>query len=667
MNPLKSELRRLPKATPSVGFCRQSKERLMHQIEFKEHERWFTVFLRRLGWVMPHALFLAEARVRLVERIHHVKPQGGWVLFFKRLAASTLVMVLAASGVLFYVDGGQTVTASQDISLEVISGEVTVKRADGLIWTLVEVRTDLTVGDVVRVAENSAAMVRFFDDSQVRLAGNSVLLLSQAYPSPAFNRQGVIEVSLHEGRAWVQTLNVEDGFTRFTLLTRDAIINALNASFDVSTALSSSTMLRVFRNQVMLYPLDLGTRDAVSSFSLVADRKLKIAPTKNLAKLSTPLVTADRTEVWVQTNLNRDQEHMAALREEELKTLAQAVGVLPGQMLYPIKLAKERLRFAFTSGQNEPQAQIEFANKRLNEAIVLLEKGDLEEAREALMAYQNLTRNLAETAQASAEVRDDIAQQILAKHQKVLMAALPTDPPVRLVTEALNQTEELLALNPLEREQVRLQNALDRLNHISKLVTIGDLEAAKDLLTEHSLMTTDILKQVKAIPKSEQKKQVLAETLAMRQKESEILGHIVSAATDLPAADEQFLAMLKQANSASSTALEDTIAAITPLAPEIIYPRVAASKILSPVVREFTDRLLKYQTWQGQKNQLVRLLKEYPDYRWDAGFLEQVRAGVPGRTQGLIDTYILEALSRERVQKNKAVQQKIDRTKRLRK
>ena len=178
MQDLKDALRRLPKIDPSDKFIKESKNRLMYQAEFQKNEAWFKAFLKRLGVILPSEAFLAQARLRLMERITAVRPSWAWLVFTKRLAASTLVMILAVTATLFFVDGRQIVSAEEATYIEILTGSATVKHADRLIWDEVTNQVELAEGDLIKLAEGSEAIVHFFDDTQVRLAENSLLLIS---------------------------------------------------------------------------------------------------------------------------------------------------------------------------------------------------------------------------------------------------------------------------------------------------------------------------------------------------------------------------------------------------------------------------------------------------------------------------------------------------------
>ena len=508
-------LRKLPKVSPSKRFIEQSKSRLMQQIEFQKNESWFSAFLRKLGVVVPSKSFISQARYRLMESIRRVK-KPLWarllgiqnnLLFVRRLAASTMIMVIAVTATLFFVEGNQVVSANEDTYVQVLAGDVTIKHADNLIWDSVGSTIELTAGDLIKLSDGAEAVIHFFDDSQLRLTDNSLLLISKLEVSPAYSRQGVIEVSLHEGNAWIQTLNVSDGYAGFTIITRDAIAQTVNATFGVESHLQKPTTFCVYNNKIELNVLRSDTREVIDSAKINANQQVQITPVQNYPK--NPIVTTvtlseqDLAKPWVQFNLQKDHEHLIALQESELNRLKLAAGTLPGEFLYPIKQAKERLKLAVSFGEtNLTATQIEIANKRLNEAILLLQEGDRQKAMELLMVYQSIVRQIAEEQVGGQE---DIAHLLVTPHQKSLIASLPGDIPISMVKETLNQTEELFTENSIEKEQVRLENSIERLTDIALLVEVGNIEAAKEAIVNHELAMNSVLDEANNLESDEEK------------------------------------------------------------------------------------------------------------------------------------------------------------------
>ena len=666
MQDLEKALHSLPKINPSKGFIKASKNRLMYQISMNANETWFKAFLKRIGLVSPSASFIAMAKMRLMARINQAKkPAWAWLLFTKRLVASTLVMVIAVTATLFFVDGRQIVSASEETYVEIISGTATVKHADLLIWDDITSQTELAAGDLIKLAPGSEAVVHFFDDTQVRLSENSSLLISQLAISPAYARQGIIEVSLHEGNAWVQTLNVEDGYSGFTLVTRDAIATALNSTFSVNTGAQDSTVIGVYQNKVQVQTLQPDTRKAVDTFKINSGNKVTISGKFNTSLRPkfevSGLNDQEESSVWVQNNIVKDRDHLAQLRESEYNRLKQSTGVLPGNMLYPLKQAKERLMLVFSFNDSSVSAtKIEIANRRLNEAIVLLQQGERQEAYKALMAYQSISRQIIEEAASSDINTETIERQLVTPYQKALVASFSNEQ-IGMVKEALNQTEEMLVEDPIEREEIRLQNSVDRLKDIAILIETGDFEGAKEALVNHELVTESILAEAENVENTEARKEVFNSILELRNEELAMLQAINTSSESLGDIDSQLVAMLDSAEKQAQEKITETIAFIQPLIPELIKEN-KERKVVDSRIEYFVEKIGIYKTWQGQKNQINRLLTEQGFKANNIAFLTELRGHLDTRAGDYLNIKILELQRKASYQKNKLIQQKIDRS-----
>lgn len=673
MTRLEEELHRLAKPEPNTLFCREAKNRLMHRIEFYENESLFSRFFKTVFKISPSQPFMQAARIRLLSRIPAAKqPVFGWFLFMKRAAATTLVMTLAVTSTLFFVGGKQPVIASENTFLEVLAGEVTIKHADQLIWDAITEQTELTAGDLIRLGHSASAIIHFFDDTQLRISENSTLLLSRLEVSPTYARQGVIEVSLHQGRAWVQTLNVDDGYARFSLVTRDAIIASPKASFDVSTNLFEPTTIRVFKHSAEVSALREDTRTIFARGKLNSYQTIRfsaVSPYQRQTELAalapiTELMDEDRNETWVEENLTADRNHLADLRERELVHLRMTTGTLPGQLLYPLKRAKERLNLAFTfNGESQASAHIDMANQRLNEAIVLIEQGETEKARLALMEYQSLVRHITEASAEVAAPLEQLSDQIVRTHQKTLVAALPGDAHIGMVKQVLDETQEFLTDNPVDRTTIRLQNGLEDLVHVQDLVEGGDLEGAKDTLVSHELLTTSLLEEAGQLEDEEQKKALYIHILEAQYEEQRLLAEISRSLAGQP--DDSFIALVANAHTSLTEEIKHTAAVVQPLIPDVVLSQA----VILPEdekVMEFVNKVNIYKTAQGQKNQIKRLLSKHPHYIQDQVFLEKVRDKLNARAQDEINVYLLD-LKREAVEaKSKVVKRKIDQAVRAR-
>ncbi len=671
MHELEKELQRLQKPEPSTKFCQEAKDRLMHKISIYENETWFKSLLKKLDPVIPSRHFVQAARIRLMERVNAAKqPVFGWIVLAKRVVASTLVMAIAVTATLFFVGGKQPVSAAENTYLEVLSGEATVKHADQLIWDVITNETELTTGDLVQLSESSSAVIHFFDDTQLRLTGNSLLLLSRLDISPGYARQGVIEASLHEGRAWVQTLNVDDGYAMFNLVTPDAIISTNNASFDVNTDLVGPTSIRVFKHNVDIRALNRESRNIFAKGRLNSYQKVNLksaAYTQQTVELDkftyiADLAEEDRNEEWVVNNLQADKNHLADLRERELISLRNTTGTLPGQVLYPVKRAKERLNLVIRFDEGQKEAQIDMANSRLNESIVLIEQGEMQKAKIVLAEYQDIVRQIAEESIDDDEGdNEDLSNSVLTVHQKTLIAALPGDAQIGIVKQVLDETEELLAEDSIEKAEVRLQNSLEALTHVQEYIEAGDIDAAQELLEAHLSPATEFVDRAGEFDSDDEKKEFFGNVLASQHEERRLLTEI-SRILAKQGENSELADLVKATDRGLDDSIKYVAAAVRPLFPDIsLTKEVTLPKDEKAI--EFANKVNIYSTFTGQKNQISRLLKQYPQYASDMEFLVKLRSQLDTRAQDLVNARILELEKELKVAKGKRTKLKIDRAK----
>ncbi|MFH0838199.1 MAG: DUF5667 domain-containing protein [Patescibacteria group bacterium] len=671
MDNLDTQLYELSKIEPSEGFIKESKNRLMRQIALYQNETWLKSVLRRLGAIQISADFIAQARARLMRRIA-ASPQPikvslrGMALFLsytKKVVASTMVMMIAVTSTLFFVEGSTVVEASDDSYLEIISGSASVKHPDLIVWEDVNKLIEVQAGDLIKTEKGSEAVIRFFDDTEIRLGENTEFLISQLAVSPAFGRQGIIEVFLHKGAAWVQTLNVEDGYAGLAFKTRDAAIKALNSTFNVVTDVTEPTSVYVLNNKISITSLTPETGQAVKTLRLTANQKAGIHMLSGKPVITTDTLTQqDRSTPWFQSNLNRDHEHLTMLREKGIERLAQIAGTLPGQMLYPIKQTKERLKLALSS-DSDMAVQIEIANSRLNEALVLFEAGDQQKGREALMAYQSIARQLAD-----AKVTKEVARKLIVPHQKTLTAELPNDVSTGLVKEALHQTAEILADNPVELEKIRLNNSVQRLQDVTTLVAEGEMDAAKERLVSHQLAVSDTLETTQAIEDEELKKEVLQEVIELKQEELTLLNSLTDTLGPETDQGNGLAAMVESASAAAEEDLASTMAVALPLLPELQETEEPVAELSAEEIKmtELVDKIYIYNSREGQQNQIARLLENELENTDSIDYLIDVRNHLNGRAYDYLNLRILQLQRKVEFRKHKATEQKIERSKKLR-
>lgn len=666
MDKLDEALHRLSKINPDEGFVKASKARLMSKVQAQPfQEDWMKGYFQE-GRFEPSESFIGQARIRLMTQIKQwpkaaQAPLQGLALFFrwsKRILASTFVMFVAATVVLFQLEGGRVVQASDYSYLELVAGSASIKPDKELAWNQVIGKAEVHAGDLIQVNPDSQAILHFFDGTEVRLNQDTTLLISQLAFSPSFKDQAIIETSLESGEAWVQTLNVDDGYASFTMITREAVLRALNASFNVNSHFNQATEVAIFKGSADVSLFDTNTGQRVKKTRLTQNKYLLL----ELSHSSQPtLIESDfalAQSNWASVNLVEDQKHLAKLRQKDFSRLALVTGSLPGDALYSVKKAKESLKLALSDNQ-DLSVRINIANSRLNEAILLFEKGEIKEGQEALLAYQAMTREITETKRVLAENQpsskplpaDKLLAQLVVPHQKIL-SIQPTDKNSLEVKEVLNKTAEHLAENPLELESIRLKNSIASLQDINDLVDSGQIDLAKEKLGQYKMANVRVA-ALDDLGDDNKKRDAYQEALNMRQEEAGLLAIVSEKTVSLDGEDEDILELAASASQVVAESAEQIKEAALPLMPELTNTEeIKPVNPLEVKAKLFAEKIRTYTSWDAQFNEIQRLLGDDLNDIEKIEFLKLVKGFLNGRAQNYLVTRILQLQNKIAVLQN---------------
>jgi len=155
-----------------------------------------------------------------------------------------------------------------------------------------------------------------------------------------------------------------------------------------------------------------------------------------------------------------------------MSSLSFAYGSLPGDLLYPVKRAMEKSQGLFVSKQEKPRADLQLANKRLQELTQIAENNQTPKLAPAINEFQK------SATEAAKNLRE----------------------PKKITKEVVRETKKLLEnKEKLETLGVVIGDTKELDNNISALIQnqITDLE--KRSLTEGQKATLEIAKQSLAL------------------------------------------------------------------------------------------------------------------------------------------------------------------------
>jgi len=92
-------------------------------------------------------------------------------------------------------------------------------------------------------------------------------------------------------------------------------------------------------------------------------------------------------------------------------TLSLAQKSLPGDFLYPVKRVAERGRAIFVAKEDQPQAQLEVANKRLEELTKIAEQNQVQRLAPAINEFQSSASKVAKNLKEPKKLTKEVVQQ----------------------------------------------------------------------------------------------------------------------------------------------------------------------------------------------------------------------------------------------------------------
>ena len=337
-----------------------------------------------------------------------------------------------------------------------------------------------------------------------------------------------------------------------------------------------------------------------------------------------------RGEEWVQTNLARDAAHHAEV-ETHRQELAQAVaGILPTSTFYSLKRAAEEIDLLLTFGSDaRHEKKLLNAQTRINEAVALLQQGELEAAESPLAEYKEAIRELASVSEEEAQKM--LTSSFIASSTTVA-SALPHSP-LYDVKKTLVEVSTELADSDLPLAEVDLYLLSDALLQIEELI-------ANEQIAEAALAFRGIEGAVTSV----MERQTLEE-MAVTKDSLKALKTIIRA---IAFSLEQSRETVQPELAATLEDLSKRVAGKLPAEPAPIVATAETDKVcmsLQEVTRRtnsFLASVFTYETPRGQRNEVLRQIASLPDCPQSGRILSKVMNKVPVFTR----SFVWEALQK---------------------
>lgn len=365
--------------------------------------------------------------------------------------------------------GPQLALASTVNVLEVAQGRVFVNGA------LIEGSTLIKQGDTVVTEQGAMAHLKMMDDSRLTLGPDTRVVLSEVEVNPLNGRDSHIVLNQMEGRVWTQVVNLVDDGSALTLRFPDGeIVLTQRATVDLRVD-ADETELQVVQNLVEL-EVSQGEKYAGT---LGQGARMYLADRLELDKNE----STAQNDVWWSFNQAYGKDYLRHLDESYANESIKRVVILPGNPLYVFKTFRETVRekLAFT---NEARQELVayHAQKRLDEAQVFIQGGDLEGAETLMKEYNQKLAQLDEATVKSAHL-DEAEKNLI---------GLTASQKLRLVPELLEAGDLESAAAHLKEFQTESRDLLVELEDLD----LEDRQAAVSQLLQEKLKDLQMIRVI---------------------------------------------------------------------------------------------------------------------------------------------------------------------------
>lgn len=453
----------------------QAKKRVWNKMEPRLKDRGVSPFSDLVTVLKTDKVESSRLQqVMMKERLLDQLPERNKVAFFlnRRLWATMTLSVFVA----FFMTPVFTLTSGVKASsvnlLKVVQGNVMVNGAP------VDEVALLQEGDEVMTGAGAMAHIQLLDDTRLTMGPRTEIQIEES--------SDFISVNQVSGRVWTQVVNPVSAESSVTITFPDGeVVAHQKASFDIQVA-EESVQVQVAENFVAMSVYG----DVLYEGSLGQGTEMRLTDILTVAGLNDSM----ESDVWWDFNASYGESYLAQLNEDYTNKTLASVTILPDHPLYFLKEWREYIQegITFTNGAKQ-ELVVQHMKLRLNEAQILIEQGKIPEAEIALVAYQAAVEKSLELSGGK-----DVKLQV-EEAQKELLAKLDMDEGTQLLEDQLGATSALMADSLIEKNDLRMASASQKLSRVPGLIESGDYEQALYYLEAYKEESRSILMELEEV------------------------------------------------------------------------------------------------------------------------------------------------------------------------
>lgn len=354
--------------------------------------------------------------------------------------------------------------------LEVEKGTVLIKRAMGGTET-VEDEVTVSVGDAIKVSENSRAVLYWFDDSISRLAAGSIIKITEA----DYNVEDITETDINfevvSGEVWSKVINLVDEDSEFLAQSGSVVAGVRGTTFNVKAG-RGGVEVESIDHAAIVNLVNPKTGKVIKKQTITKGKKGYIktgrldSSGESLRPNDKPRFEFGMIEIpkdrfrdsWFKDNQKADVKAAEEIADKQIKRMKERIGALPGDSDYEEKqrlIAEKMAEVVDPALKAEMEARI--AQLRANELMVQMhespDKVDPEEMKKHLDEARDRVRQ-AGIDDAQINMVYEVMQQEMRVFDRAFEDILPGEKELYEAKRFMREHMVELEVDPAERVEL---------------------------------------------------------------------------------------------------------------------------------------------------------------------------------------------------------------------
>ncbi len=421
-------------------------------------------------------------------------------LFQKKFVAAAMLFFVTFTMFMFMGASTDVVYASGFTVLDSFEGEVHVERNGEMI----ELAEDMRIYEKDRIVTGADGKVtiRFFDDSVVRLSGDTEILIDVLYRPAESIVTSYVEIDLLSGNMWSKVLNLVESKSLFVIQSSDVFTATRKAAFNVSVSDADDVEIDVYKNVV-----EVVTPRVVET--VVSGQKAVLNQEKSVEVVQ--IADEEKESDWVKGNLDTDRIYVAEVGDTVLAAKIGTSGVdIEDEFDGENSFTENALLLMTFDDIKEMKMRLDLAEKKLVAAEVKLNDVNItiedsiavEQAissySDTVVDYVNFVEEIRVTDYDYAEELEQYVEDKILSQKKSLSLVLP-DSPSYDIKETVEELEILIADDVYEEIIIKSEQVLLKLSEAEDALENGDTELAVQIVGDYEENVDNVIKVIDAI------------------------------------------------------------------------------------------------------------------------------------------------------------------------